>query len=122
MPRAFGRQRLQEREREPQRRHRLAEFRPVRPIPRDDGIELAQRLDQPRGRFRDAEQVQPRRRDGAHPAAKPHQRNHARGVQTSNDSVSRHASAGSETIKSPMAPGRMTSLRIFGYSIAKSGT
>jgi hypothetical protein len=43
------------------------------------------------------------------------------GVQTSNDSVSKHAMAGSETITSPMAPGRITSLRIFGYSIAKSG-
>src|SRR5450759_4316235 len=42
-------------------------------------------------------------------------------VQSSSESAARHSSAGSETMKSPMAPGRMTSLRIFGNSIAKAG-
>ena len=109
--RAVGGQRREERERQ-------AEARPAsrnsgRFAPYQETMESKPRSSSIRrgGRLGDAQQIEAGGGDGAHAVGETHQRNVRRRVQTSRYSAVRHSSAGSETMKSPIAPGRMISLR-----------
>ena len=75
----FGRQGGKEAAGKVERANQLAKLGAIGAVPGDDGIELAQLVEQAGGRIGDAQQVEPGGADGAHAVGKAHQGDVGRG-------------------------------------------